>query len=335
MFAPNEDNTIETRRELDGDPLIGTVIDRRYEIREAIDEGRAYRARQVAIDRDVALTVIDAIGATERTVARFLEDARALSHLRHPSTITLHDFGTLPDGRLFVAMEYVMGPRLSEVIREGSVPVPRALRIASEIAGALEEAHRADVVHGHLAPVHIRIDTLPGRGDFARLVDFGIARLGDDEHCVMGTGSSSGMTAYLPPEQCCGEPTSAASDIYALGLVIFEMIAGALPRQASIPMPRVSSRAPVGSVPLALDVLVDRMLARSPDDRPADMGVVREALEAIECALEGLVDAEDGRAAAEWNQPSPAPDRAPRWPWLAAGLLAGFAAIAATWVHGG
>ena len=299
---------------------IGEVLDGRYRLEGVIGLGgtaTVYRARQIRADRLVAVKVIELRSDSRRaTTRRFLNEARVIGGLRHPNTVTVHDFGTLPDGRLFMAMELIEGEPLSAAIDSGPLPVGRALRIAIDVCDALEEAHFGGVVHRDLKPANILLECSPNRLEVARVVDFGLARIVEDHDRITRTGVVNGTPAYLSPEQCRSESVDGRADIYALGVVLFEMLTGRRPfdsltptgylyHHVSTPPPDIGEVAP--HLPPVLDPLIAGMMAKARDDRPGDVGAVRDVLRRALRRLEL-----DGRGTTLDLQPPVHPEAKPK-----------------------
>lgn len=232
----------------DKNSLIGRTIDNgRYEITRLIGEGgmgRVYEARQVSMNRRVALKILRAQLATdEKLLARFQQEALSISRLRHPNTITIYDYGKTEDDLLFMSMELLGGQSLFSIMRqEGQLILPRALHIMDQVAGAVGEAHQLGIVHRDLKPENIQIDHVASDPDFAKVLDFGIAKiLGGDGRNAEGkaltlAGSIFGTPHYMSPEQVHGQKVDHRTDLYSLGIILFEMLAGKPPFDGNTPM---------------------------------------------------------------------------------------------------
>jgi serine/threonine protein kinase len=262
--------------------------------------GMVYTARDVELDREVALKILKPSHHNdEDAMHRFLREARAAARIAHPGIITVHDFGRHApedDEELaYIAMERLSGESLTDrLARLGALAPEVAAEIARQVAAALEAAHRADVLHRDLKPdnVYLVPDPAVPSGERAKVFDFGLAKIGTSRHTRMG--SVFGTPLYMSPEQCrSAGDTDARSDIYALGCILFEMLAGSAPFEGAIfqviqrhlheAAPRVSSLMP--DVPPALDALVAEMLDKDPTVRPQTMADVVKRLEDVIAAL--------------------------------------------------
>jgi class 3 adenylate cyclase len=299
------------------DALLGRVLDRRFALVQRIavgGMGALYRAVQLPIERTVAIKVIrpELLGADADVVrGRFRREAQALSRLRHPHSVTLFDFGETPEGELYMAMELIEGPNLEQALRDGPVPADRAIALVCQAAQALEEAHRLGVVHRDLKPANIMLADLGDGIERVKVVDFGIARLldtGASDRRVTLTGKISGTPHYMSPEVVRGGAADHRSDIYALGLILYRMIAGRPPfdgspiqvvlQQMNDPPPPLAEVAPEVTIPRGLDTVIDRALRKRPDERYATVGDLRRDLEAVGRRSElGALWAEAGEGA--------------------------------------
>jgi serine/threonine-protein kinase len=283
------------------DPLVGaTVAGGRYQVLRLLGAGgmgAVYLARQVAMDRMVALKLIapQAEAHGQEVVQRFHQEMRASAKIEHPNTIRVYDFGET-DGRLFLAMEYLEGRTLRRVLgADGPLPTARVIRIAIQIAKALGAAHEEGIVHRDLKPENVVLLDRYGDSDFVKVLDFGIARsLDATEQRMTATGAVIGTPAYMAPEQAAGRTVDGRTDLYALGVMLYEMVTGALPftkptaiallvAHTTEPPPPVQERAP--ALPPRLAALIMRLLAKDPVERPASatelLGLLeREALPA-------------------------------------------------------
>ncbi|HSD45316.1 MAG TPA: serine/threonine-protein kinase [Pyrinomonadaceae bacterium] len=253
--------------------------------------GTVYLATHLGLERPVAVKIIKREFAGDADVAdRFLREARTMAKLHHPHAAMIFDAGNLPDGRHFIVMEFVEGETLSQALaREGRFSAARAVDIATQICDVLEEAHRLGIIHRDLKPSNI---LLGPRG--VCVLDFGVAKVlassAESTATCASTGSGQliGTPRYMSPEQCLGQRVGARSDLYSLGVLLYEMLAGRPPfvdplqsalliKQATAPAPPLPRLRPDIARPLAL--AVHTLLAKRPDDRPRTAAVAKTFLE--------------------------------------------------------
>ncbi len=267
--------------------MLGT----RYRIDTRIADGgfaAVYRARDVVSDRDVAVKVLHArLLRHENAVARFRREAAVLVHLHNVHTVTAYDFGEAEDGTLYLVLELLRGESLA-----GPMPWPRMLGIAGQVCESLAEAHAHGIIHRDLKPTNIHL----GDGDVVKVIDFGVAKilhgsnLHDDE--LTRSGQMVGTFDYMAPEQMVGSACSPQTDLYTLGLVMYEMISGERPfgsapstiamLQAMIrTVPRPLSA--ISDAPLELDAVMTKLLHRDPLQRYASARDLAIALDEVRC----------------------------------------------------
>jgi serine/threonine protein kinase len=214
------------------DPMLGRVIAGRYRLEVRIGEGGmgvVYRARHVLIDRVVAVKLIrpDLRGETHLR-AWMLREARAANRVDHAHIIDIHDIGETEEGELYLVMEYLVGQSLSSELARGTMQLSRGVDILEQMCAALARAHDLGVVHRDLKSDNILLTTRGGRKDFVKILDFGLAHLAMDPR-LAPKGAVFGTPEYMAPEQARGEEATAQSDLYALGVLFFEMLTGQLP----------------------------------------------------------------------------------------------------------
>ena len=267
---------------------IGSILGGRYRLLELLGQGgmaTIYRARDAQLERDVAVKVLrPEFGQDPDFLARFRDEARAAASLSHPNIVAVFDFGQDEAGEQFIVMELVDGQDLASILRENGPLAPRqAARIASDVAKALHVAHTHGIVHRDVKPSNILIS----RDGRVKVADFGIARALDDAQVTL-PGVTMGSVHYFAPEQARGEPATAASDTYALGIVLFEMLTGQRPFSgdgaAAVALARLTTTPPRPSalrtsVPPALDAIVVRAMALSPADRYPSAAAMGGALD--------------------------------------------------------
>lgn len=283
------------------DPGVARLVDGRFRIVREIARGGmsvVYLAEQEAVERHVALKLLRLPKESEGTdwnfLDRFRDEARRLASFQHPNVVTLYDYGETEGGGVFLAMEFVDGPRLSDLIRKGPLDTVRVVRLLEQVAHALRYTHQRGVIHRDISPANILITTDADGLEQPKLIDFGISAesggLEDEGDVIVGSPSC------MAPEQILGTDLDHRVDVYALGVVAFRALVGRYPyRGADVtdtlrmhldaPVPSlkraVASAGGGRHVPDALDDLVTRCLAKAREDRPADMDVVLELVRSL------------------------------------------------------
>jgi len=290
--------------------LVGTILAERYRIEELLGQGgmgTVYRAEHVHMKRTVALKVLHPeIAAVTEIAARFEREAIAVGRIEHPNVAKAMDFGRLPDGSFYLVVEYVKGTSLRELIQRGPLAPPRALDIARQIAGAIKAAHEAGVVHRDLKPDNVMLGERDGVSGHVKVLDFGVAKLASDEASagspITRYGAIVGTFEYMAPEQGGGGAVDHRADLYALGVILYELLSGRPPFSSDEPLVMLSKHFVEPPPPLPDSVsektsaIVFELLAKDPAAR------IQSAAELI--ARIDEAQAELGASAAE-SQPEP------------------------------
>jgi eukaryotic-like serine/threonine-protein kinase len=271
------------------------LVDNRYRLVKPLGSGGmadVYLAHDSILDRDVALKVMSTRYASdEEFVERFKREAQSAAALSHPNIVSIFDRGVSEDGTYYIAMEYLPGGTLKDrIMSKGAFPVRTAAAVALQIAEALCAAHERGVIHRDIKPHNILITE---SGD-VKVTDFGIARAASSS-TMTRTGSILGTAHYISPEQAMGEPVGPASDLYSLGVVLYEMLTGDLPYDAETPL-GIAMKHVNGhlhqpkevdpSIPAGINAITCRLLAKNPEDRYASDAELIEDLERVAAGLE-------------------------------------------------
>jgi len=284
--------------ESEHDPVVGSELDGRYRVEAVLGEGgigRVYRARHLTLERPVAVKVLlETHRKQEQVRGRFEREARTLAALQHPNIVTITDFGDA-DGLLYLVMELVEGSDVESIIeREGAMPVSRAVAVMSQVLRSLAYAHGRGVVHRDLKPANVLLRALPDGSEHVEVLDFGLAKFVTGEARrtqakLTVAGTVVGTPAYMAPEQVSGGAVDSRTDVYAAGVMFFELLTGRLPfpyddaiallqaHVAEAP-PKASEARPLLSP--AFDEVIERALAKRPAERYADGAEMLAALEA-------------------------------------------------------
>ncbi|MGH3001969.1 MAG: protein kinase domain-containing protein, partial [Gaiellaceae bacterium] len=323
--------------------MVGEILSGRYELEELVGTGgmsSVYRAHDSLLDRTVALKVLhQQYTADEGYVERFRREARSVATLSHPNVVTVIDRGE-HEGRQFIVFEYVDGENLKQlIVRRGPAPVTMALELGVQVARGLSFAHQQGLVHRDVKPQNVLLN---GNGE-AKVTDFGIARSLDVKHGMTQTGTVLGTSDYIAPEQAQGQQVGEHTDVYSLGVVMYELLTGEVPfpgenfvavamRHINEPPPPIRDRRP--DVPPRLEEAIQRAMAKDPDDRFPTMRDFCQELDAC------LAEAQGTQVMA----PPPAPRRPARsrrrglspWPivLVVLGVVAIGVVVALLIVHG-
>ncbi|HEX8150968.1 MAG TPA: serine/threonine-protein kinase [Pyrinomonadaceae bacterium] len=283
------------------DSLLGLVLDDKYRLDERLGVGgmgTVYRATHLLIERPVAVKVLNPrLVADDTAKERFRREARAAGRLQHTNAVAVTDFGETREGLVYLVMELLEGKPLREVLaREAPLDPARAVSLMLQISAAVEAAHEAGIIHRDLKPGNIFLVQRPDSPHIVKVLDFGIAKIAADDgefnvvDTLTGTGVMIGTPRYMSPEQCDGAQLTPASDVYSLGVILYEMLTGQAPFTDASPLAlalKHSSESPrpprelVATVPPALEAVVLRALEKGAAERPADAGEFRRELFAV------------------------------------------------------
>ena len=285
--------TATSETEERGIPL-GKVVAQRYRIQSLIARGgmaAVFLADDLLLHRQVALKVL--VPPNKADIAsfehRFRREAQALAQLSHPNIVTLHDFGETKEIGYFLAMEYIPGPRMTDLVKDGPMEPIRAIRLVQQVVQALRYAHKKGVIHRDLKPSNLLVLQGEDGSETMKVVDFGLVKLAEMDQSLTQPGLVLGSPHCMAPEQVRGQDTDARTDIYALGILLFRAITGVFPfhgDNATATMlahlhqatPSFFSAAPGILVPEGLEPIVPRCLSKDPADRYADMQALMDDL---------------------------------------------------------
>lgn len=268
--------------EIPPNSLVGTVVAERYRVEQLLGEGgmgAVYRAQHIHMQKDVALKVLhQSMSSNQEVVKRFEREAVAAAKVMHPNVAGASDFGRLSDGSFYLVLEYIRGQSLGDLIDStGAMEPERACRIAMQIASALSAAHSEGIVHRDLKPENVMLPQGEHEGDIVKVLDFGMAKMQQTEETAATKltmhGAVYGTPAYMAPEQAAGNEVDHRADLYALGLMLYEMVAGRPPFVADQVMALLVKQmtetpAPLpASVPRKLQGIVMKLLEKQPDER--------------------------------------------------------------------
>jgi len=277
--------------------VVGELIAGRYELEKLVGSGgmsNVFRAHDRLLERTVALKILhEQYTRDEDYVERFRREARAVAQLTHPNIVTVIDRGE-QEGRQFIVFEYIDGENLKELTNRGPLEVSEAIRLALQVARALSFAHERGLVHRDVKPQNVLLN----EDGQAKVTDFGIAR-SLDVHGVTQTGTVLGTSDYIAPEQARGQKVDPKTDIYSLGVVLYELLTGAVPypgdnfvavamRHVNEPVPSVLERRP--DCPVRLDLAIQRAMSKDPDDRFESMAAFVDELESCHAEIDGRGD---------------------------------------------
>ena len=277
------------------DPLVGTLIKDSYHVERVIADGgmgRVYQAHDPHLGRVALKTLLPEYSAIEKVVRRFKREVAILQDAQCPHVVAMYDSGELDDGRAFFVMEYVDGVSLEDELErlDGKMDVSRALRIVLQLCAALVPAHELGIVHRDLKPENLVLCEINGQRDVLKVLDFGIAKPGaTDGRSITDAGMVIGTPTYMSPEQCRGQALDDRSDIYALGVILYELLCGEPPFLAEEPWDVIrghlktppvapSRRTPPVKIPPTLEWMLLCCLHKEPERRFQTMREVHEEM---------------------------------------------------------
>lgn len=284
----------------DADPLMGKVVARKFKVEKLLGVGgmgKVYKARQLSLDKAVVVKVLhDHFREDPQLVQRFQREAKAASRLNHPNSIQIIDFGQDDGGVVFMAMEFLQGQDLYSLLKkEGPLPADRLAKIMIQVCSALAEAHEQNVIHRDLKPENIMVEDRRGQRDYVKVLDFGIAKIqdpGEGQQALTQAGMVCGTPEYMSPEQARGLQLDPRSDIYALGVVMYQLAVGELPFVSDTPIGIVTKhilekpvpprqRAPHLNIPEELEAIILKAMEKEADKRQSSVSELGESLETL------------------------------------------------------
>ncbi len=288
-----------------GDKLVGTTIDGRYEVESVLGEGGmglVYKAKHIVLQKSLAVKVLRPdVSRDEEIITRFRQEAQSASAIGNQHIIDISDFGTLPDQSTYFVMEYLEGTDLTGAIEAGVLEPVRVVHIAKQLCQALGAAHEAGIVHRDLKPDNIYLIRRGGDANFVKVLDFGIAKVGGSSSKLTRAGQVFGTPHYMSPEQCSGSGVDHRTDVYALGIILYEMCTGAVPFDADNLMgiltkhlyeQPVAPRQMVPELPEDLEAVILKAMAKQADLRYQNMGELYEDLLRVEQGVGTLARAQ-------------------------------------------
>jgi serine/threonine-protein kinase len=291
-FCEQDGQTLNTydvpaTRLVQPDPMLGRTLGGRFRMLEKLGQGgmgAVYKAQHVKMNRLTAVKILTfELAQNRQFVARFEREAEMASQIDHPHAVSIYDFGETDDGLVYLAMEFIDGQPLSTILaREGCLPLERVVHLTRQAAEALSAAHQLGIIHRDFKPDNVMVSNKPGRPDWVKVVDFGIAKrstIDPADQLLTQAGAVLGTPEYMSPEQVAGEPVDARSDLYSLAIVTYELLCGRLPfegqsttnvmvkRIIEAPIPLHQRIRPQTALPPGVESVIMRALARNPNER--------------------------------------------------------------------
>ncbi len=283
------------------DPLLGAVIDDRFRIEELLGVGgmgAVYKGIQLSVHRKVAIKVLrPELAQREQSLERFFREAKVVSELTHPNIVRLVEFGQDRErDLLYLVMELVQGDNLGDLLKQGRLRANLALEVVYQVCGGLTEPHKQGIVHRDLKPDNLIMLPISDGTLQVKVLDFGIARTLEEGTKLTKTGMICGTPSYMSPEQAQNFELDGRTDLYALGVILFEMLSGRAPYEGDTslqvllnhiqkPVPRLEAVLPVGTVPEEVADLVNELLSKTPEERPASARAVRDRIDELRMKL--------------------------------------------------
>jgi serine/threonine-protein kinase len=279
------------------DPLIGQTLDGRYRIERLLGEGgmgMVYKAVHTTLGKPLAIKVLrPEVSKNEEILQSFRQEAQSASQIGNPHIIDISDFGTLPDGSTYFVMEFLTGKSLTVALFESKFSIARTIHVIKQLTGALGAAHEIGIVHRDLKPDNVQLIERGGQRDFVKVLDFGIAKVGGSTSKLTQAGQVFGTPHYMSPEQCAGANVDQRTDIYAVGVMLYEMVCGKVPFDADNLMGILTKHlyenpvaphdlAPPADCPSALESIIMKCLQKKPEQRYQSMAELGADLEAVE-----------------------------------------------------
>ncbi|MCC7529117.1 MAG: serine/threonine protein kinase [Candidatus Melainabacteria bacterium] len=307
------------------DPFIGTTIDGKYQVMENVGQGGmsiVYKAMQTAMNRVVALKMLKMGLSSDPIFAqRFMREASLLGKLNHPNIVTVFDSGMTQQGNLYLAMDFLCGPTLQDILdKSGAIPIERAAALILQICDALNHAHKRDIIHRDLKPGNIMIETDHRGVEVVKIVDFGLAKMGEGSERLTRAGELWGSSFYMSPEQCNGTESDSRSDIYSFGIVMYQMLTGKVPfrgsgfmetvgKQLSEPPPPLRATKADLVLPDMTERVLFKCLEKAPENRFQNVADLKSALQSVLPEPAKLEKELSSRPARPVAAPRPAPKK--------------------------